>query len=75
MKNNLSEVHDPDMKLSELALGYIPLARISDYKIDDGESITIPFTYSHKDAKEWNVNVWSKFNKIVNIQVINEQNN
>jgi hypothetical protein len=70
MKNNLSEVHDPDMKLSELALGYIPMARISDYKIGDGESITIPVTYSHKDAKEWNVNVWSKFNKIINIQIL-----
>jgi len=72
MNNNLSEIHNPDMKLSELALGYIPMARISDYKIGDSESITVPATYSHKDAKEWNASVWSKFNKIVNIQISNE---
>jgi len=70
IKNKLSEIQNPNMKLSELALGYIPVARISEYKIGDGESITVPATYSHKDAKEWNVNVWSKFNKIVNIQIL-----
>jgi hypothetical protein len=75
MKNNLSEVHDPDMKLSELALGYIPVARISDYRIGDEKSTVVPLTYSNKDAKEWNMNVWSKFNKIVNIQILHEQNN
>lgn len=72
MNNKISDIHNPDMKLSELALGYIPVARISGYKIGDGESITIPFTYSHKDFKEWNVNVWSKFNKITNVEIINE---
>jgi hypothetical protein len=72
VNNNLSAIHNPDMRLSELALGYIPMARISSYHIDDGESRSIPFTYSNKDAKEWNVNVWSKFNKIANIQITNE---
>jgi len=75
MKNKLSEIQNPNMKLSEFALGYIPVARISAYTIGDGESISIHATYSHKDAKEWNVNVWSKFNKIINVEIINEQNN
>jgi hypothetical protein len=72
MRNNISELHDPDMRLSELALGYIPVAKMTSYKINDSEPKTIPNIYSHKDAKDWNVNVWSKFNKIVNIQIINE---
>ena len=72
VKNNLSDIHNPDMRLSELALGYIPIARITSYQINDEESKLIPFTYPNKDAKEWNSKVWSKFNKIVNVQITNE---
>ena len=70
--NNFSENNDPDMKLSELALGYIPVARISGYTIDGGDLISIPFDWANKEAKIWNETVWSKFNKITNIQIINE---
>jgi hypothetical protein len=72
MRNNISELHEPDMRLSELALGYIPVAKIASYKINDGEATAIPNIYSHKDAKDWNVNVWSKFNKIINVEITNE---
>ena len=70
--NNISNIQPADMKLSELALGYIPIARISDYKIGEGDSVFVPFELSNKDAKQWNANVWSKFNKIDKVKVIDE---
>ena len=73
LKNNLSEFHPADMKLSELAFGYIPVAKIAEYKIDDGETIAVPYSWTNKDAKTWNVNVWSKFNKIINVQIVDEK--
>ena len=72
MKNNLSEVANPDMKLSELALGYIPIAKLAEYSIDNETPISVPYDWSNKEAKNWNVTVWSKFNKITNVQIINE---
>ena len=72
MKNNLSEVANPNMKLSELALGYIPVAKLAEYSIDNETPISVPYDWSNKEAKNWNVTVWSKFNKITNVQIINE---
>jgi len=68
-ENKFSTICDPDMKLSEFAYGYIPLARILRYRIDDNNWQPV-LEHTHADAKEWNILVWSKFNKIVNIEII-----
>lgn len=67
-----SEIRDPNMKLSEFALGYIPLGRIFSYKIGDGEWQSVDLEYTHAQAKAWNRDVWSKFNKIISLDIVNQ---
>lgn len=66
-KNNISAITSPDMKLSELALGYIPIAKIYSYKINNGETQIIP---NNIDIIDWNKNVWSKFDCITKLEII-----
>lgn len=71
IKNNISEIANPDMKLSELALGYIPVARIDSYSIDNKNTwVNIPFEFSTAKVINWNSEVWSKFNKITNVEIV-----
>jgi hypothetical protein len=71
-ENKFSKIRNPDMKLSEFALGYIPLGRIFNYRFNNEEWQSIPLEYTHVEAKEWNSSVWSKFNTIVNLEIINQ---
>jgi hypothetical protein len=67
LKNNFSEIKDPRMKLEEFALGFIPVAKFHGYSINDGAIIPA----SHiSDSQDWNLNVWSKFNSIIDFKVI-----
>lgn len=71
VKNDISKIANPDMRLSELALGYIPVAKIISYTINNGAPVAVADKVSANDATEWNLNVWSKFNKIVDVKIIN----
>jgi hypothetical protein len=66
-KNNFSEIMNPELRLRDLALGFIPIGKIYGYKINDG-----PLVYISKqtDKVNWNLNVWSKFNKIVEFKIV-----
>jgi hypothetical protein len=72
LANNISEITDPNLKLADLALGYIPVAKINSYSLDRNEWISIPNGTGIKDEINWNVNVWSKFNKITNVEIITD---
>jgi hypothetical protein len=65
-KNQLSGIHDPDMRLKDFAFGYIPVAQLSSYRLDDENEILIT---SDINEREWNLNVWSKFNQIINVEI------
>ena len=69
-KNNFSEKINPRMRLEDLALGFIPVARLHSYKIKEGEIIHLP-ELSEKEKIEWNINVWSAFNSIKKAEIIN----
>jgi hypothetical protein len=66
--NGFSEFIDPDLRLRELALGYIPLGRLYSYRINDQPSVTK--ITDKTDRAEWNQTVWSRFNSIVAVEVI-----
>jgi hypothetical protein len=67
LQNNFSEIIDPQMRLEDFALGFIPVAQLIKYSIDnksfDARNI--------KDMDDWNLNVWSKFNTITSVKISN----
>jgi hypothetical protein len=65
--NGFSKFIDPDLRLRDLALGYIPVARLYSYSVNDQESIRIT---DKTDRAEWNQKVWSRFNSIVAVGVV-----
>ena len=69
-ENNISNHHDPSMKLEDWAMGYIPVARLSEYYINEGEAINIPLGWSRKEKLEWNNQVWSQFSAIISVEII-----
>ena len=75
ISNNFSENNNPDMSLSEFALGYVPMARIFNYKFDDLAWEAVPIDCTNNDAKAWNSNIWSKFNTIVKVSIVDDENN
>jgi hypothetical protein len=64
--NNISELVNPDMKLREFALGFIPIAQIAAYQIDGEPEVRISKSTNKTD---WNLNVWSQFDSIENVVV------
>lgn len=68
LENNFSEVKDPRMLLEELALGFIPVGKIIGYKINTDPYVDIN---SVKETNRWNLMVWSKFNSIESINIVN----
>jgi hypothetical protein len=67
-KNNFSKFVNPDLRLRDLALGYIPVARLYSYAINDQQPIKIT---DNIDRAQWNQTVWSKFNSIKAVEIIN----
>jgi hypothetical protein len=61
---NVSDITSAEMKLRDYAFGFIPLARIKEYKINDGDFIRVPMRTTNEYIKNWNKNVWSKFDII-----------
>ena len=71
VENNISDIKSADMTLKELALGYIPVATVIAYQINDNEYINIPGNMPYDQTITWNVAVWSKFNTIIKVSVVN----
>lgn len=71
-ENNLSELHDPKMKLEEFAFGFIPVAKLARYRINSVTTL-IPLTMSREEQNQWNSEVWSKFDSIKSIRIVNDE--
>jgi hypothetical protein len=69
--NNISEYCNPSMKLEDFALGFIPLARLHSYKVNNVTTkIFIDMTREEKLA--WNQNVWSKYDTVTNVRIVSK---
>jgi len=69
MDNNISEYCDPSMKLEDLALGFIPVAKLYSYTIKNVTTkISLDMTREEKQA--WNQNMWSKFSTVTSVRTI-----
>jgi hypothetical protein len=68
--NNFSEIIDPRMRLEDLALGFIPVGALKSYSFDN---TVYTFATAITDTKDWNLNVWSKFNHISDIRIVNNE--
>jgi hypothetical protein len=67
MDNNFSEIIDPRMRLEDLAFGFIPVGSLHSYSFDN---TVFTFATAITDTNDWNLNVWSKFNTIIDIKVV-----
>jgi hypothetical protein len=65
--NNFSEYIDPELKLRELALGFIPVGQFQSYALNNDPPID---SKNITNIDDWNLNVWSKFNSIKSAKVI-----
>jgi hypothetical protein len=66
--NNFSEFKSPKLLLEELALGFIPLARLIGYRLNNGNWID---AVSISDYTKWNVEIWSSCNSIESVNIRN----
>lgn len=66
-KNNFNQYINPELKLRELALGFIPIGRLYSFLPHKGEYTKITESIN---KEEWNVKVWSKYNRIVEFRII-----
>jgi len=69
LKNNFSETINPKMYLDELALGFIPVAKLTGYKVNDDEFKEILEHIDYDDREDWNLNIWSKFDSIIDVRI------
>jgi len=67
--NNLNKIKNPDMKLSDFAFGYVPLAKLVGYKINEDGTVIDLDRESIDTMRKWNKDVWSKFDTIAKIQI------
>jgi hypothetical protein len=66
IKNNISQYYS-NLTIQEYSFGYIPIAYLDGYKINDEKIINIDKTIN-KD--NWNNNVWNNFSEITKIEFI-----
>lgn len=68
LKNNFSDIIDPnEMKIKDLALGFIPIGKLIGYQIDNENYNSVN---SQTDKHQWNKFVWSRFDKIIKVEII-----
>lgn len=65
IKNNFSSIIDPELKLRDLALGFIPVARFYGYA-KNGNFIKIT---DQTNRQNFNQRVWSKYNRVKNVTI------
>lgn len=71
MKNNFSRTIDPQIKINDLALGFIPMGKLNSYRINGNDHTDIT---PNLDKFNWNKTVWSRFNEIVSAKIIGNLN-
>lgn len=71
MDNNISALHDPSMRLQDFALGFIPIAKFHSYQLD-GKTVKIKHDLSRTDKIDWNKEVWSKFDSVIDVRVVSK---
>jgi hypothetical protein len=69
-ENNISELHDPAMKLGDWAMGYIPVARLSKYQIDSESMMSVPLSWGRPEKLLFNREVWSRFSTIKSVKIV-----
>jgi hypothetical protein len=69
--NNISQYHNPRMRLEDFALGFIPIAKLASYQIDNN-TINISMDMSRAEKLDWNKDVWSRFNSVINVRVVSK---
>jgi len=65
-KNNVSEYY-PELSLRDYAFGYIHIGSVRTYNINDE---AIKHISMDEDKEIWNKNVWSKFDKVIDLRVL-----
>jgi hypothetical protein len=71
MDNNISQWCDPRMRLEDFALGFIPIAKLTNYQIDD-TTVNISVDMTRAERLDWNKDVWSRFDSVNNIKIISK---
>ena len=71
MDNDISKYCDPRMKLEDFALGFIPVARLASYQIND-TTIKISSDLSRSDKLSWNQDVWSRFDSVIKVRIVSK---
>jgi len=69
LKNDFSKIMNPaEMKLSDIALGFIPIGKIIGYRINHED-----FQMINQDTNKglWNKHIWSRFNTIESVIIKN----
>jgi len=66
LENNFSEHVDPRMRLEDLALGYIPVAKLYQFTINSVTTIVNDKLNKH----DWNKSVWSSTDTIEKVEII-----
>ena len=69
-KHNLHKTYTKPLNLNEVALGFIPLARLREWEIDD-EVFRARNIRTRSEKMQWNRDVWSKYDTITNIEITN----
>jgi hypothetical protein len=70
-KNNISQYYDPDFKLSEFTLGFIPLGKIYAFQKDNEKLILCEENINTYEQKlQWNKEYWSKYSTILSATII-----
>ena len=66
IENKFSEIVDPRMRLEDLALGFIPVAKLYQFTINSVTTIVTDKLNKH----EWNKTIWSSTNSIEHVEII-----
>ncbi len=65
IKNNFTNVINPELSLRELALGFIPVAKLYGYKKNNELSIVTEET----NRVDFNEKIWSNYNKVISVSI------
>jgi hypothetical protein len=70
-KHNLHKNYTSPPALNEVALGFIPLARLREWQINGDEVFKARNIRTRAEKLQWNIDVWSKYDTITNIEITN----
>ena len=70
-KNNLQKNYTKPLALNEVALGFIPIGRLREWQTSGNEIIRARTIRTRAEKMQWNIDVWSKYDTITNIEIAN----